>query len=171
MTVISPAIGPVWAARQTAPSLPTAALPRPWWPLQTRQATAWRAPASAREVGVDRAAAHCWTGTHDRLLSALILPPVIHRLMFPSLNAGLGFPLCCLWMLCPGCAWHLLHMAGLRMYLPLPPTLTLCNSSGFAPASLSSVLLNLQLFTGCFQSVSLLCSRKPLVPNRFLDLD
>lgn len=54
MTVISPAIGPVWAVLLMAPSLPTAALPRPWWLLQTRQATAWRALASAREVGVRR---------------------------------------------------------------------------------------------------------------------
>ena len=58
-SVISPAAGPVWAARPTAPFLPTAALPRPWWLLQTRQATAWRAPASAREVGVWREAPRC----------------------------------------------------------------------------------------------------------------
>lgn len=63
MSVISPAIGPVWAVHLMAPSLPTAALPRPWWPLQTRQATAWKALASAREVGVRRAAPLCWTGT------------------------------------------------------------------------------------------------------------
>lgn len=63
MTVISPAIGPVWAVHLMAPSLPTAALPRPWWLLQTRQAIAWRALASAREVCVWRPAIHCWPGT------------------------------------------------------------------------------------------------------------
>lgn len=79
--VISPATGPVWAAHPTAPSLPTAALLRPWWPLQTRRVTAWRAPVLAREV-----CACVWTGaslpvTDDLSRSALIPPAVILWLM------------------------------------------------------------------------------------------
>lgn len=52
MSVISPATGPVWAVPLMGPYLPIAALPRPWWQLQIRRATSWRAPASVREVGL-----------------------------------------------------------------------------------------------------------------------
>lgn len=83
-SVISPATGPVWAARRMAPFLPTAALPRPWWPLQTRQATGWRALALAREVGVRRIAAGISTGRRV----ALILLPVSPR------DDGLGILAC-----------------------------------------------------------------------------
>lgn len=81
--VISPATGPAWAARPTAPSLPTAALLRPWWPLPTRRVTAWRAPVSAREVCV---CVRVWTGasspvTEDLSRSALIPPAAILSLM------------------------------------------------------------------------------------------
>lgn len=88
MTVISPATGPVWAVRLMAPSLHTAALPRPWWPRQTRQAIAWRALASAREVGVwenqlPAVGLELLPVAHDLLLPALIVPPVNHWLVFP----------------------------------------------------------------------------------------
>lgn len=75
-SVISPATGPVWAAHQTAPFLPTAALPRPWWPLQTRQATAWKAQALAREVGVQREAPRFRAGisTGGRWFALILLP-------------------------------------------------------------------------------------------------
>lgn len=84
-TVISPATGPVWAARLMAPSLLTAALPRPWWPLQTRRDTAWRARASAREVGfVERlltAELKLLLVADDLFLSALNLPPAVDKLV------------------------------------------------------------------------------------------
>lgn len=86
MTVISPAIGPVWAVHLMARFLPTAVLPRPWWLLQTRQAIALRALASAREVGVwdqiSIAGLDRLPLTNYLFISVLIVPPVIHWLMF-----------------------------------------------------------------------------------------
>lgn len=132
MTVISPAIGPVWAVHLMDPSLPTAALPRPWWLLQTRQATAWRALASAREVGVWRPAPHCLTGasTSGRwlFLSALILPLVVHWLMFSSIMLAWDFP-----SVVPRlCMAPVVHgwTADVSLFSIL--TLLLYNSSGFA---------------------------------------
>lgn len=117
MTVISPAIGPVWAVLPMAPSLPIAALRRPWWPLLTRQATAWRALASAREVGVWGPASHCWTGTCTNGRWFVLFCSnwsSCHPLAdVPLTTLACDFlSLYCFWMLSPGCAWGLLYMAG-----------------------------------------------------------